>query len=93
MLKQLERCANVLGISKGECAKQFVLDRLTNSFVETTKSLLLELRHDLNLLRDEHITSTNALLVTAGKLTPEKAVEFIEREMLKKLEPDESGIT
>jgi hypothetical protein len=88
-VKQLERCANVLGYSKGECAKQFVIDRLSNSFAETTKSLLMELRHDLNLLREEHITATNALLITAGKLTPEKAVDFINRTMLKKTDTED----
>jgi hypothetical protein len=87
-VKQLSRCANVLGISKGEYAKQLVVAGLTNSFAETTKSLLLELRHDLNLLREEHITATNALLVTAGKMTPDKALEFIDRTMLKKPDAD-----
>lgn len=89
MVKQLSRCANVLGLSKGEYAKQLVIAGLTNSFAETTKSLLLELRHDVSLLREEHLTATNALLVTAGKMTPEKAVEFINRTMLKKPTADD----
>lgn len=89
MVKQLSRCASILGISKGEYAKQLVIAGLTNSFAETTKSLLLELRHDMNLLREEHITATNALLITAGKLTPEKALDFINRTMLKKTDSDE----
>ncbi|WP_428305420.1 hypothetical protein [Lacipirellula sp.] len=88
MVKQLSRCADLLGVSRGEYAKRLVIEGLTNSFAETAKSLLLAIRHDLSLLREEHLTSTNALLVTAGKMTPDKAVEFIDRVMLKKSEPD-----
>lgn len=88
MIKQLSRCADLLGVSRGEYAKRLVIEGLTNSFADTAKSLLLAIRHDLSLLREEHLTSTNALLVTAGKMTPDKAVEFIDRVMLKKSEPD-----
>lgn len=88
MVKQLSRCADVIGVSRGEYAKQLVIAGLTNSFAETAKSLLLELRHDLSLLREEHLTATNALLVTAGKLTPDKAADFIDRVMMKKGESD-----
>lgn len=84
MLKHLERAANVIGVSRGEYAKQLVNAGLTNSYAETTKSLLLELRHDLRLLREEHITATNALLIAAGKTTPEQALDFIEKKLLKK---------
>ena len=84
MLKHLERAANVLRLSRGECAKQLVMAGLTNSYAETTKSLLLELRHDLRLLREEHVTATNALLIAAGKTTPEQALNFIEKKLLKK---------
>lgn len=89
MLKQLERVAALNGKTKGNYAKKLIVDGLRNSFAETTKSLLLELRHDLNLLREEHITATNALLITAGKLTPDKALEFINRRLLKKLDVED----
>lgn len=89
MLKQLTRCGSVLGLSRHEFARKLVIDGLTNSFAETTRSLLLELRNDVSLLREEHITATNALLITAGKLTPEKSLDFINRVMLKKSESDE----
>jgi hypothetical protein len=84
MLKQLTRAANVIGVSRGEYAKHLVIAGLTNSFAEATKSMLLELRHDLRLLREEHITATNALLIGAGKITPEQAQEFIRDKLLKK---------
>lgn len=71
-------------MSRHEFAKKLVVDSLANEYQESTKDLLLEIRHDLNLLREEHITATNALLVTAGKLNPEKAAEFIERRLLKR---------
>lgn len=86
MVKQLSRCADLSGVSRGEYAKKLVIEGLTNSFAETAKSLLLAIRHDLSLLREEHLTATNALLVTAGKMSPEHAVNFIDRVMLKKPE-------
>lgn len=88
MIKQLSRCADLVGMSRGEYAKKLVIDGLRDSFAETAKSLLLAIRHDVSLLREEHLTATNALLVTAGKLTPERAVEFIDRAILKKSDAD-----
>ena len=88
MINPLSRCADLEGVSKGEYAKRLVLDGLKDTFAETAKSLLLAIRHDLSLLREEHLTSTNALLVTAGKMTPDKAIEFIDRVMLKKPDPE-----
>lgn len=88
MLQQLSRLADAQGKSRHEYAKQLVIAGLSNSFQETTSSVLLELRHDLNLLREEHITATNALLVTAGRMTPERARRFIEEQLLKRSAPD-----
>lgn len=83
MIQQLTRAANVIGVSRGEYAKHLVTQGLTNSFAESTKNVLMEVRHDLRLLREEHVTSTNALLIAAGKLSPEKALTFIQTKLLK----------
>ena len=83
MLAQLTRAADVIGLSRGEYAKHLVSKGLTDSFPESTKNLLMEVRHDLRLLREEHVTSTNALLIAAGKMSAEKALEFIRSKLLK----------
>ena len=83
MIQQLTRAANVIGVSRGEYAKHLVTKGLTDSFPESTKNLLMEVRHDLRLLREEHVTSTNALLIAAGKMSAEKALEFIRSKLLK----------
>lgn len=84
LVKQLSRCASVMGISRGECAKRFVVNALADSFQESVETMLQEIRQDLRLIREEQLSATNALLQSAGRMNAEQALDFIERVMLQR---------
>jgi hypothetical protein len=81
---ELKRCATTMGVSPGELAKQLVIKGLTNSVAESTRMMVAEIRNDLHLMREEHLTAVHALLVHAGKVTPESASDFVANKLLKR---------
>lgn len=84
LAKELKRRATTLGVSAGELAKQLVIKGLTDSIAESTRMMVADIRNDLHLLREEHLKATHALLVHAGKASPEKATEFVNTKLLNK---------
>lgn len=81
---ELKRRATTMDASPGELAKQFVIKALTDSIAESTRMMVVEIRNDLHLLREEHLKATHALLVHAGKTSAEKATEFVTTKLLTK---------
>jgi hypothetical protein len=82
-LELLETRAQIAGLSKGELAKTMVLDALNNeSQLNALRERLLALEGLLSMMRKEHALSVDVLLSAAGNYPPDKAKEWVKKNLL-----------
>lgn len=80
---EIDRRAKQAGVSRGDYARQIVLAGLTNDTAEETRNRVAEIQEEVQRLREELLSSVNALLVYAGKVDKEQARNFVRNTLMK----------
>lgn len=80
---ELDERADEAGISRGEYARQLIINALTDNVAEDARNRVAEVQDELQKLREELWTSVTALLVNAGKVEFEDAQTWVKSALMK----------